>query len=42
MLFPGRIYILQGPWYFGDYRNMQNVGIHQKLPSERGTPGTVP
>ena len=32
MLFPSRIYILQGHWYFGDYRNvfLQNVGEDQK------------
>ena len=32
MLFPGRIYIARGPWYFGDNRNifLPNGGEDQK------------
>ena len=41
MSFPGRIYIVRGPWYLGDFRNiiLPNIGEDQEkvLPSERGT-----
>ena len=32
MIFPGRIYIVRGPWYFGNYRNifLKNIGEDQK------------
>ena len=32
MLFPGRIYIARGPWYFGDFPNIfqPNVGEDRK------------
>ena len=32
MSFPGRIYIAQGPWHFGDYRNifLPYIGEDQK------------
>ena len=46
MLFPGRINIAWGPWYFGDYRNifLPNVGEDHKkvLPSDAGPLGTLP
>ena len=32
MLLPGRIHIAQGPWHFGDFRNifLPNIGEDQK------------
>ena len=32
MLLPGRIYIAQGPWHFGDFRNifLPNIGEDQQ------------
>ena len=32
MLLPGRIYIAQGPWHFGDSRNifLPNIGLDQQ------------
>ena len=40
MLFPGRIYIARGPWYFGDFRSifLPNIGedLEKFVPSERG------
>ena len=41
MLFQGRIYNVQGLWYFGDFCNtfLPNIGEDQKkfLPPERGS-----
>ena len=41
----GRIYIVRGPWHFGDFRNIfvPNIGEDQEnvLPSERGAPSTA-
>ena len=45
MLFPGRIYIAQGPWHVGDFCNifLPNISEDQKSPTIRGrAPGTVP
>ena len=43
--FPGRIYIAQSPWYFGDYRNIFLPYIGQGIKSLdmwARAPGTVP